>query len=35
MAKTVSVQKAWGDGEVDLTLEEFQNKFQKITNFIY
>ena len=29
MAKTVSVQKAWGDGEVDLTLEEFQNKFQE------
>ena len=29
MAKTVSVQKALGDGEVDLTLEEFQNKFQE------
>ena len=29
MSKTVSVQKAWGDGEVDLTLEEFQNKFQE------
>ncbi len=29
MPKTISVQKAWGDGEVSLTLEEFQNKFQE------
>jgi len=28
MAKTVSVQKSWGDGEVDVTLEEFRKKFQ-------
>ena len=26
--KTVSVEKAWGDGTVDVTLEEFQKKFQ-------
>jgi hypothetical protein len=25
--KTVSVEKAWGDGTVDVTLEEFQKKF--------
>ena len=28
MTKTVSVQKSWGDGEVDVTLEEFRKKFQ-------
>ena len=28
MSKTVSVEKAWGDGTVDVTLEEFQKKFQ-------
>ena len=28
MTKTVSVQKSWGDGEIDVTLEEFQKKFQ-------
>ena len=29
MSKTVSVQKSWGDGEVDVTLEEFRKKFQE------
>ena len=29
MIKKITVQKAWGDGEVDLTLEEFQKKFQE------
>ena len=28
MSKTISVQKSWGDGEIDVTLEEFQKKFQ-------
>ena len=28
MEKTISVQKSWGDGEVDVTLEEFRKKFQ-------
>ena len=29
MIKKITVQKAWGDGTVDLTLEEFQKKFQE------
>ena len=29
MSKTVSVQKSWGDGKVDVTLEEFRKKFQE------
>ena len=28
MTKTVSVQKSWGDGEIDVTLDEFRKKFQ-------
>ena len=28
MSKTISVQKSWGDGEIDVPLEEFQKKFQ-------